>query len=364
MKTGSLTKKVIFGIILGLVAVLLAWQGNPGNMAICIACFIRDTAGAMKFHSAGIVQYMRPEIVGIVIGAFAVSMATKEYRSTAGSSPMIRFLLGVIMMIGSLVFLGCPLRMVLRMSAGDLNAYVALIGFVLGVFTGTLALKRGFSLGRAYPTKASSGFVLPAVLAFLLILSVTTTLFVSSESGPGSLHAPILISLAGGLIFGAIAQRSRACFAGGFRDVILMKNFDLLSVIGCIFVVMLIYNVATGNFHLSFTGQPVAHAQHLWNILGMYVVGFAAVLAGGCPLRQLVLAGQGSSDSAVTFLGLFVGAAICHNFGLAAAAAAAATETTAAVAGGPATAGKVAIILCIVVLFLIGFLPKFQKKEN
>ena len=81
-----------------------------------------------------------------------------------------------------------------------------------------------------------------------------------------------------------------------------------------------------------------SHSQHIWNILGLYVVGFAAVLAGGCPLRQLVLAGQGSSDSAVTFLGLLVGAAFCHNFGLAASAAAAATADTPAVPGGLAMA--------------------------
>lgn len=56
---------------------------------------------------------------------------------------MIRFVLGVIIMIGALVFLGCPLRMVLRMSAGDLNAWVALIGFILGVATGVFALKQG-----------------------------------------------------------------------------------------------------------------------------------------------------------------------------------------------------------------------------
>ena len=123
-----------------------------------------------------------------------------------------------------------------------------------------------------------------------------------------------------------VSQRCRTCFAGGFRDLFLMRNYDLLTIIGGFFVVMLIYNMASGGFKLSFDGQPVAHSQHLWNILGMYAVGFAAVLAGGCPLRQLILAGQGSSDSAVTFLGLFVGAACCHNFGFAAAAAAAATE--------------------------------------
>ena len=41
------------------------------------------------------------------------------------------------------------------------------------------------------------------------------------------------------------------CFAGSIRDVILMKNFDLLSIIGALFAVMLIFNLATGNFHFE-----------------------------------------------------------------------------------------------------------------
>ena len=355
------TTLIISGVVLGLLAALLAYTGNPKNMAICVACFIRDSAGAMKLHTAAVVQYMRPEIAGFVGGSFLIALATKEYRSTAGSSPMLRFLLGFIMMVGSLAFLGCPLRMVIRMSAGDLNAYVGFAGFAAGVLTGTFALKKGFSLGRAHQVSAVNGMVLPIVLAFLLILSLTTTLFAFSEKGPGSMHAPVALSLVCALIFGAIAQKSRACFAGSIRDVILMKNFDLISIIGGFFVVMLVFNLATGGFKLSFTGQPVAHANHLWNFLGLYAVGFAAVLAGGCPLRQLVLAGQGSSDSAVTFLGLLVGGAFCHNFGLAASAAAAATETAEATPGGLSGTGKTALILCIAVLFLIGFIKK-QKE--
>ena len=78
-------------------------------------------------HATATVQYARPEIIGLVLGAFIISMATKEYRSMAGSSPKVRFVLGMILAIGSLVFLGCPLRMIIRMSAGDLNAWVALI---------------------------------------------------------------------------------------------------------------------------------------------------------------------------------------------------------------------------------------------
>ena len=352
---------VLAGVAVGLAALILTAMGNPANMGFCIACFLRDTAGACGLHSAAKVQYVRPEIIGLVLGAFLMSVAGKEFKARAGSSPALRFVIGAFVVIGALAFLGCPLRMVLRMAAGDLNAYVALIGFVAGVFTGTLALKRGFSLGRAYTVDKASGTILPIAMVVLFVLSLTTTLFVSSEKGPGSMHAPVFIALIGGLLFGAIAQKCRSCFAGCVRDIILMKNFDLLTIVGGIFVVMVIYNIATGNFNLSFTGQPVAHAQHIWNILGMYAVGFAAVLAGGCPLRQLVLAGQGSSDSAVTFLGLFVGAAFCHNFGLAGVAAAAATADAPAVAGGPGINGQVAVIACIVILFIIGFMPKNKK---
>lgn len=355
----SKKKLALAGVVCGLVAAILAYFGNPANMAICIACFIRDTAGALGMHQAAVVQYARPEIIGIVIGAFVISVATKEYRSTAGSSPMIRFILGMVIMIGSLVFLGCPLRMVIRMSAGDLNAWVALIGFVLGVSTGAFALKKGFSLGRAHETQKESGVILPVIMAGILILAVFTTLLKSSESGPGSMHAPILISLIGGLVFGAFAQKSRMCFAGSIRDVVLMKNFDLLTVIVGLFAVMLIYNVATGNFVPAFnTPGIVAHSEHLWNILGMYAVGFAAVLAGGCPLRQLVLAGQGSSDSAVTVMGMFFGAALCHNFGLASSGTALDAETGELVAGAVTTAGKVACVICIIVCFVIAFTNK------
>ena len=355
-------KLALSGVVIGLLVMLLAMSGNPANMAICVACFIRDAAGALKLHTAAPVQYFRPEIVGFVCGSFLISVATKEYRSTAGSAPMVRFLLGAVMMIGALVFLGCPLRMVLRMSAGDLNAYVALIGFAGGVATGSCFLKKGFSLGRAYETKSLSGAVLPVLLAALLVIGVATGAYAASTEGPGSKHAPLLLALMVALVIGALAQKSRMCFAGSIRDVILMKNFDLLSIIAALFVVMTIYNIATGNFHLSFSGQPIAHSQHLWNILGMYVVGFAAVLAGGCPLRQLILAGQGSSDSAVTFLGMLLGAAFAHNFNLVGSAAKAATATDAAVPGGPAVPGKIAVIVCIVLLFVIAATNLRRKK--
>ena len=133
---------IIAGVLVGVAALVLTKLGNPANMGFCIACFERDIAGAVGLHSAAKVQYVRPEIIGLVLGAFIMALAGKEFRPQAGSSPATRFVLGAFVMIGALVFLGCPLRMVLRMGGGDLNALVGLAGFVIGIVI-FLALERG-----------------------------------------------------------------------------------------------------------------------------------------------------------------------------------------------------------------------------
>ena len=67
------------GVIIGIIAVALVYFGNPANMGFCIACFLRDTSGALGFHSAAAVQYIRPEIVGLVLGSCILALATKLY---------------------------------------------------------------------------------------------------------------------------------------------------------------------------------------------------------------------------------------------------------------------------------------------
>lgn len=352
---------IVAGVAVGLAALLLTFLGNPANMGFCIACFERDIAGAVGLHSAAKVQYLRPEVIGLVLGAFIMSIASKEFRARAGSAPATRFILGAFVMIGALVFLGCPLRMVLRLGGGDLNAVVGLVGFVIGIAIGVLFLKKGFTLRRAYTVSATEGSILPMVMIGLLILglAVPTLLHVSTE-GPGSKHAPMLIALVIALIIGALAQRGRLCMVGGIRDMMLFRDGNLLYGFVAIFVTVLIGNLILGNFNLGFIGQPIAHSNHLWNLLGMVLVGWGSVLLGGCPLRQLILAGEGNGDSAVTVFGMIVGAAFAHNFGLAGNPDAV-NEAGAIVVGGIATAGKVAVILGFVVLLVISFINSRQE---
>ena len=128
---------VATGAVIGILAVVLQLNGNPPNMGICVACFERDMAGALGLHRAAIVQYLRPEIIGLVLGSLCAALAFGNFRARGGSSPITRFMLGIIAAMGALVFLGCPWRAVLRLAGGDLNALLGLAGLFTGIGVGT-----------------------------------------------------------------------------------------------------------------------------------------------------------------------------------------------------------------------------------
>ena len=143
---------------------------------------------------------------------------------------------------------------------------------------------------------------------------------------------------------------------GGIRDMLLFRDGRLLSGFIALFAAALASNLVLGAltgtsyFQLGFAGQPVAHTDGLWNGLGMLLAGFGCVLLGGCPLRQLILAGEGNTDSAIAVLGLLAGAAFSHNFGLASS-----TE-------GPTAGGKIAVLIGIAAVAVIAAANTFKKE--
>lgn len=331
-RTGFLASRggvILTGLVVGILAPLLVKLGNPGNMGICVACFSRDIAGALGLHRAAVVQYIRPEIIGFVFGALIAALAFREFRPRAGASPLAKFLLGMFAVIGALVFLGCPWRAYLRLAGGDGNAIAGILGLAAGILPGVFFLRRGFSLGRPRPAPAAGGWLWPAAMAALLVLLVAAPLFgrdaegaatgpiFFSAKGPGAQHAPLLISLAAGLLVGFLAQRSRFCTVGAVRDLMVMRNPHLAVGVAALLVAAVLTNLLLGQFKAGFSGQPVAHANHLWNFLGMALAGLAFTLGGGCPGRQFFLTGEGDGDAAIFCLGMVVGAGVAHNFNLA-----------------------------------------------
>jgi hypothetical protein len=361
------------GLAFGAIAALLVRAGNPGNMGVCIACFLRDTVGAFGGAALGMggVAYVRPEIPGLVLGAAAAAVAGREWRPRGGSGFPLRFALGFLFMTAALAFLGCTVRAWLRLAGGDLNAAVGVAGLVAGVGAASLALRAGYDLGRARTLSAAAGLAGPAVAIALLaaaaigasgaapkILTVTPAGARATAQGavlagtgvlkpagsrlvdgavvatdgavvsdaaavaaakplPGGRRAPLVLSLLAGLLLGAVAQRTRLCTTGGIRDVFLARAPGKLLGVAGIVAGAMVLNVALGQFRLGFADQPVAHTDAAGNFVAMALAGAAAVLMGGCPLRQLVMAGEGDVDAAGAVLGMAAAAALAHGAGVA-----------------------------------------------
>jgi YedE family putative selenium metabolism protein len=346
--SSPLWKLLAAGLAIGAIAAALVFAGNPGNMGLCVACFVRDITGSFGGARLGMggVAYLRPELPGLVLGALGAAALSGELRPRGGVAFAPRFVLGFVFMVAALVFLGCTVRVWLRIGGGDLNAGVGALGLVAGIAAGSVLLRAGYSLPRARPLSHAAGLLVPGLSAALLALAVaaatigppgflTVTPAPTPAAGaqlaagggapaaapkptpPGGKRAPLAFSLLAGLAVGAIAQRSRLCTTGPIRDLIMWRSPAKLVGIGGLVAGALVVNAALGQLRVGFAGQPVAHADALANFAAMALAGLAAVLMGGCPLRQLVMAGEGDADAGGALAGMVAGALFAHGAGVA-----------------------------------------------
>lgn len=341
---------IVTGAALGVGAVLLTAFGNPANSGICISCFLENLAGALQFQDNLRMSYIRPELIGFLLGSFFMALKSKRFNVTGGSSPVIRFFLGFFIIIGCAVFIGCPIKMVQRLAAGDLTAIAALLGMMFGVWLGAKYIRAGVFLDREKNLPKINGYILPLIGVLLLIFLILKPSFIlQGETGPAAQHAPLLVSLSIGLVIGGLAQRSGLCITGGFRNFFLVRETTLLYGIVTFFISAILLSLITGQFHLGLNGQPASHMGHGWTFLAMTLVGLASVIIDGCPFRQVIKAGQGDVDAGITCFGMVTGAAVVITWLL---------RSTSA---GPSFNGKIAVltglIFCLVVILSYRKIP-------
>ena len=358
---------IVTGAVIGISGVILSLLGNPANTGYCVSCFMENIAGSLGLHGNIRMQYLRPEIIGFVLGAFLMSIRKKDFKASGGSSPLLRFFVGGLLIVGCAVFIGCPIKMVFRLAAGDLTALIGVGGLVAGVYVGMQFLEHGFSLGTPGPSPAANALLIPVLMAALLIALLVRPDFIAiSSKGSAAQYAPLAVSLLAGLGIGALAQRTGFCITGGISRLFLWgpreftfcpKTTGLAIGMASFFSFALIASLLTGQFSLGLHGQPSSNESHVWNFLAMAMVGFGSVLVKGCPFRQLISAGQGDTDAGATVLGMLAGAALVQDWGLG------------GNAEGTPYEGKVAVLFGLCFLFLIGllyrkrgetFAPEFQ----
>jgi|GEM_PF-36385 len=342
-KTGIILVSVLFAATIFLLELL----GNPLNMGLCIVSFWGDTAGALNLHSNNSARYLRPEIAGLFWGAFICAVITGEWQPRKSGAFLLQLLLGICVAFGAMVFLGDTLRVFSRLGGGDINAIWGLLGLHTGIVVGIFFLATGFSLGEEQKSKNRAGLILPLLFLVLLTLCLCAPLLsnwiASSDRDVASFRVIPLLGLAAGLFLGALAQRSRLCFCAPLREAFFARDFRFLYALLCFALLLLVLNVSFDHFHFSTANQPLAHNNLLWNFLSMSLVGLATTMAGACPLRKMILAGEGDLDAGTFILGVLIGASLAHTWDIYA------TQ-------GVTQTGKLAVVggLCFCVLLFLG----------
>lgn len=321
------------GLALGGFGAALVLWGNPANSGICVSCFMENLSGSLGLHNNLRMAVLRPELAGFAAGSLLSAFLGRELRPRSGAYPLFAFILGIFLIVGSSVFMGCPIKMMLRLGAGDLTAVAGLIGLAAGVWAGIKYYRAGLDMGELQSgTGIFQSMFVPLMFLLLLLLSIGGFL-ISGTTGPAAQKAPFAIALGAGIIIGALAQRSRFCVTGSFSNLFLARDLSLMNGLAALFIAALAVNAASGLFHLGIPDQPGSHPDHLWNFLSMGLVGFASVLAGGCPFRQVVLTGEGSVDAGMAVFGMMIGGGLVHQWGIASTSA------------GPTAFGKAAVLL-------------------
>lgn len=341
---------LLFAAVVGAAAAFLVVQGNPGNMGLCGACFLRDGAGAVGLFGTP-PRIFRPEVPGVMFGALALVVARRKFGARSGSHAATRFFFGMLMAFGALVFLGCPFRMLQRLGGGDLNALVGLAGFIGGVGAGVWFEKRGYSVGKTAVVPAPVGLLGPLTWAALLAAFLAGGVLLGPGPGDasGPAHAPWATALGVAVVCGALLSATGFCAVSAARQVFQKRKRMLVAAL-LLIAGYLAVMVATGRFRASFENQPFAHQDALWNVLALALVGLCGVLCGGCPVRQIVMAGEGNGDAFVATCGIALGGAVAHTLGIV-------SSTT----GGPTPAGRTVVVAGLVLAALHGALVRPPK---
>jgi uncharacterized membrane protein YedE/YeeE len=142
-----------------------------------------------------------------------------------------------------------------------------------------------------------------------------------------------VVTILFGILIGYLAQRSRFCSVGGFRDFFLFRHTRLIKgyitlIIGA-FVGYVIFSLLVPSAFAGFPwmvtngilspipGSPpgLTPAGYVTlTVVSGFVVGLVGVFVGGCPLRQVTMTSEGNTKSLSFVIGMCIGAIVFGAF--------------------------------------------------
>jgi hypothetical protein len=153
MKRRGYLKPWLFGITAGSMIVLFEALLNfypPSAYSFCLTCHTRDLinqAVNLLFrtnYQVALISRRAIEATSlfVIAGALIAALRYGEFRIQKGSRPVLFFIAGFVVMITGILIFGCPTRIAVRTGYGDMYGIVAFLGMIVGLWIGTVVLKR------------------------------------------------------------------------------------------------------------------------------------------------------------------------------------------------------------------------------
>lgn len=246
--------------------------------------------------------------IGIIMGALGAALLAREFkiRKEDWQGYLLGAVGGVLMGFGTVLMPPCNVggfwvaTMALSLS-GPLTAP----GLLLGAFIGGKILqfqmhkaleKLDFAAapaGEKPESKVWSNQPRWGVLIFTIgIISAAIYQQIGMTKNAGLLLF--------GILFGLIIQRSRLCFAGAFREILVSRDGTTMKWI------LLGMGIGTMGFALlkaqGYQPEHMVFPAGWHNIVGGFIFGVGMVLAGGCGVGILARSGEGYTRSWMAIL--------------------------------------------------------------
>ena len=123
----------------------------PPAYGLCIACHTRDLINWIMNSIVDTTLGVSPvseffpvlTVVGVFLGALIGAVIHKDFKLRSTKNLGISFILGFLVINFALLMGGCPLRMSLRTSYGDIFGIIGLLGLFIGVVVGSELYLKG-----------------------------------------------------------------------------------------------------------------------------------------------------------------------------------------------------------------------------
>lgn len=111
----------VTNIVVNLMTTALTCFKGPTGVTVYVTYFIHSATKTLKLRSTRPMRCTEPRVVKVILNTFVVSVTAGRCHTATKSSAVMHFMLKVVLMVKTLMFLKYPLHVIVHVSTKSLG---------------------------------------------------------------------------------------------------------------------------------------------------------------------------------------------------------------------------------------------------